>query len=265
MSERQTVFDKELLLLRRQRRRLLDRKELLGSFSGKVQGKIPDKLENTVQRAFFAALNYFLDSGAEVIGKALPTQQLLAEYREKEALLRERQDFSALRALDKTAVRSRSGNLALTAVEGAGLGLMGIGLPDIPLFLGMLLKSVRETALRYGYPGEGPWEQCYLLRVICGSLAGGSEGEAFWQQADRMAAAMDHRSGEPVVADLEEMTARTANLLAATLLAAKFIQDIAVVGAAGGAFNLMVLHRVERGAAVMYKKRRLERLRWELA
>lgn len=38
----------------------------------------------------------------------------------------------------------------ISGVEGVGLGLLGIGLPDIPLFTAVILKSVYEIALSYG-------------------------------------------------------------------------------------------------------------------
>lgn len=265
MMAEKSVFEQELLLLRIERRRLLAQKPLMAGLTDKVRQKAAG-LADSISRAFTEGLAYFLDEdGTALIEKALPVEKLLEEYRQKEAAICERPSFAALAALDRTAFHSRAGNLTATALEGAGLGLLGIGLPDIPLFLGVLLKTVRETALRYGYRCDGPWEQSYLLRVVCGSLTAGEAGKKFWDEADRMAAGLDQRSGDPVVADLEEMTAETAKQLSAALLAAKFVQGIAVIGAAGGAFNVMVLRRAEKGAALMYKARRLEKLRWELA
>lgn len=260
-----SVFEQELLLLRIERKRLLAQKPLMAGLTDKVQQKAAG-LADSINRAFSEGLAYFLDEdGTALIEKTLPVDKLLEEYQQKEATIRERPSFASLAALDRTAFHSRAGNLTATAFEGAGLGLLGIGLPDIPLFLGVLLKTVRETALRYGYRCEGPWEQSYLLRVICGSLTAGETGKKFWDEADRMAAGLDHLSGDPVVADLEEMTAETAKQLSASLLAAKFVQGIAIVGAAGGAFNLMVLRRVEKGTALMVKARRLRKLQDELA
>ena len=34
------------------------------------------------------------------------------------------------------------------------MGVLGIGLPDIPVFTGMILKNIYETALQYGYSYE---------------------------------------------------------------------------------------------------------------
>ena len=242
------IFEKELILMKREERRFLEKKGLLsGGLSEKLRDKVPTGLEKTVRRAFRAALRYYLEDGEAVLDKTVSREELLETYRRRERTLLERQDYASLRELDRDAGRSRGGNLLLTAAEGAGLGLLGVGLPDIPVFLGVILKTVKETALRYGYAGRGPWEQSCLLRVICGGLCGGEEGRRMFAEAERLGAAMDHRSGEPIVD---------------TLLAAKFVQGIAVVGALGGAFNLAVLQRVERAAYLCYRRRRLEKLRW---
>lgn len=257
------IFEKELILMKREERRFLEKKGLLsGGLSEKLRDKVPTGLEKTVRRAFRAALRYYLEDGEAVLDKTVSREELLETYRRRERTLLERQDYASLRELDRDAGRSRGGNLLLTAAEGAGLGLLGVGLPDIPVFLGVILKTVKETALRYGYAGRGPWEQSCLLRVICGGLCGGEEGRRMFAEAERLGAAMDHRSGEPIVEDVEQMLERTADQLADTLLAAKFVQGIAVVGALGGAFNLTVLQRIERAAYLCYRRRRLEKLRW---
>lgn len=41
-----------------------------------------------------------------------------------------------------------------SVVEGIGLGASGIGMPDIVIWLGILLRSIYVTALEYGYNYE---------------------------------------------------------------------------------------------------------------
>lgn len=55
--------------------------------------------------------------------------------------------------IEKTSKKSKGAgtkNLLLSGVSGVGMGVLGIGLPDIPVFTGMILKSIYETALHYG-------------------------------------------------------------------------------------------------------------------
>ena len=93
---------------------------------------------------------------------------------------------------------------------------------------------------------------------VCRSVTG--QGKALCAEADKLAASLDFRSDEAIAEDVEAMTGRTADALSAMLLAAKFVQGTAVVGALGGAFNMMVLGRVEKACALAYKKRRLAEL-----
>ena len=64
--------------------------------------------------------------------------------------------------MHKSAKQSDLLNLAVTTVEGIGLGAVGVGMPDIVLFLGILLKGVYETALNYGFDYESRQEQPIL-------------------------------------------------------------------------------------------------------
>lgn len=251
------IFEKELLLVRRDEQRFLRKKSPFAGLDEKLHEKVPPELEKTLEKAFRIGVRYFMEDGAAVIDKALPVEELLAEYREREENLLRRRSYDALRELDKAAARSRGGNLAVTAIEGTGLGLLGVGLPDIPVFLGVLLKTAREAALRYGFDSRTHWEESYFLKVICAGIVGGEEGKTLFAEADRLAASLDFRSSEAIAEDLDEMIGRTADALSATLLVAKFVQGTAVIGAFGGAFNMMLLGRVEKVCSMQYRKRRL--------
>ncbi len=76
-----------------------------------------------------------------------------------------------LKALNKLAGQNHLRNLGITALEGTGLGLLGIGLPDIPIFIGVVLKSVYEVALSYGYDYCQEDEQYFILNLLEAALA----------------------------------------------------------------------------------------------
>ena len=112
------IFEKELILMKREERRFLEKKGLLsGGFSEKLRDKVPAGLEKTVRRAFRAALQYYLEDGEAVLDKTVSREELLETYRRREEMLLQRQDYASLRELDRDAGRSRSGNLLLTAAE----------------------------------------------------------------------------------------------------------------------------------------------------
>ena len=49
------------------------------------------------------------------------------------------------------------------------MGVLGIGLPDIPVFTGMILKNIYETALQYGSAMKAGKEKYFILLLIRGS------------------------------------------------------------------------------------------------
>ena len=66
-------------------------------------------------------------------------------------------------------------NTAVTAVEGIGLGALNIGLPDIVIWVGVLLRGVYETALKYGFDYDSPEEKLFILKMIETAMLSGEE------------------------------------------------------------------------------------------
>jgi len=145
----------------------------------------------------------------------------------------------------------------VSGAEGTALGILGIGLPDIPVFLGVLLRSLYETAAAYGFTVNTPEERVYLLLVLQGGVSEGETRLEASRRADGLGRAMDH--GWPAQVDLEAELEKTADLLADRLLFLKFVQGIPVVGAVGGAGNLSMSSAVSKYGAIKYQKRFLEK------
>ena len=72
--------------------------------------------------------------------------------------------------MKQNANRSNRTNVALTTIEGVALGTLGIGLPDIIVFVGMLLKGIYQTALNYGFDYDSLDEQNFILCMIEAAL-----------------------------------------------------------------------------------------------
>ena len=151
--------------------------------------------------------------------------------------------------------------LLLTTVEGIGLGALGIGLPDIVLFVGMLLKGIYETALRYGFSYDTPEERLWILKAMEASLTKGSG----WLERNQ---AVDQIMAGSVVPDQEALKRqrdRTAQTFAMDMLLLKFVQGLPLVGVLGGVGNPVYYRRVLRYVALKYRKRYLFQKREELA
>ena len=176
---------------------------------------------------------------------------------EKERPLSPAQARKQLSELKRSAALTSSLENAAAGVEGVVLGVWGIGLPDIPVLLAWLLRSLYQNAARYGFSYDSPAERVYLLLVLQGALSEGEQRRGFSRRADRLGRALDH--GWDAEYNLEvEMRAASA-LLADRLLLVKFIQGMPVVGVVGGAANLSLSSAVNKYGTLKYKKRFLER------
>ena len=150
--------------------------------------------------------------------------------------------------------------MALTTAEGIGLGALGIGLPDLVIFIGVLLRGVYETALRYGYDYESRTEQLLILCMMQASLSSGEEFERLHREIGERIA---EPQSEVTEADFEEQIRKTAKTFATDMLLMKFIQGLPVVGILGGAANPVYYKKVLHYVQMCYHKRYLQKLYWE--
>jgi len=179
------------------------------------------------------------------------------EYWTIAAHLQQKGSRRELRRMGKNAGRSNLNNLAITTVEGIGLGALGIGLPDIVLFIGTLLKGVYETALHYGYAYDTRAEQMLILKMLAASLSGAEDWERRNEAVDRLLA----RGAVPATDEVfEAQIQKTASAFALDMLVLKFIQGLPVVGVLGGAANPVYYRKIMRYVQLKYRKRYL----WQL-
>lgn len=205
---------------------------------GKLQQKIPPKLTGTLEAAFEKGLRAILDKGTIIIEKTYDKEAVSGIHALNDYLVRQNPKRRRLRALDRQAGKVTLQTSVLTAAEGTVLGLLGIGLPDIPIFLGVLLRGLYEVALSYGFPYDTETEKIYLLNLISSALGIAEKREACPQTVD-------------------EALTGAAKALTQRLLLAKFIQGIPFVGITGGAANLVIYRKIAGYAAFQYKKRYL--------
>lgn len=147
--------------------------------------------------------------------------------------------------------------MLVSGVAGIGMGIVGVGIPDIPVFTAMILKSIYEIALNYGYEYESVAERRFILLLIQGAVSYGPEMLTINHQIDdymENAACLD-------TYDEKQQIEQTAAGLSKELLYMKFLQGIPVVGAVGGAYDVVYMKRIVEYAGMKYKKRFLyERL-----
>ena len=217
----------------------------------------PQKLIETVHMAFVKAFGVVFEKGDAMIAKAGKQELRQEKFQLNQFAAQLREDKRSLRAFAKEADRAGRGNVWLSGAAGVGMGLFGVALPDVPLFTAVLLKCVYETGESFGFGHESEAERLYVLRVMEAALSWGDGLRRRGAELDAFAQTEIWPAGN----DLERQVQATARRLSETLVGSKFLQNIPVVGALGGAEDALCMERVRRYAAIKYRKRFLIRRR----
>lgn len=251
--QRKSAFDKEWDdLVRREGKFGSQRHEKKDSLlNQKLEGKIPEKLQSTLDAAFFKAFELIFEKGTGLIEKTYNRNNLQAEFHENAQTAATQRNRKSLRAFSKKAKGSGNTNLLISGASGIGLGVLGIGLPDIALFTSMMLRSLYEISLNFGYQYESDEERYFILLIIQGSVSYGEDYERINTAVDRFIS--DGRLPEHY--DRKQQIRETAGTLSKELLYMKFLQGIPIVGAIGGAYDAIYMKRVTEYANLKYKRR----------
>ena len=241
----------------------------------KIAKFVPDKLENTLNTAFYKALDLIFDKGTGIIEKTSQKDKKAQNYKINAYAADVRNTRWSLRAFGREAAASKNFNMAVSTLEGVGMGILGMGIPDIPLFIAVLLKSIYEIALSYGFSYDSEQEQIFILKLIeialshDSALAEGNMELNLWMQGKKSEVVVTE-DGERQEVEVEQATARcleisrseqikrTSDALAQELLYLKFVQGLPVVGVVGGLSDMVYQKKISDYAAMKYKRRFLE-------
>ena len=230
-------------------RKRMEKKESV--LNQKLEKYVPEKLQDTLEAAFGKAFTVIFDKGTGVIEKTYNRDELEKQYQLNEYAQELFQNRKSLKAFSKKAEGAGRKGLFVSGVSGVSLGLLGIGVPDILLFIGMVLRSSYEIALNYGYDYESKTERYFILLLIQAAVSCGEEGKQLDQQVDEYIVA-----GQLPENYLQKKQIKlTAQALSKELLYMKFLQGIPIAGIIGGAYDAVYMKRITEYAAVKYKKR----------
>lgn len=247
------AYQKEWARMRRQEQHLLQqrrqrREKRLESW---LSDRVPDRLEATLNKAFEKAFALIFEKGTPLIEKTYDLRRLAERYLLDDYALQERGEEKDLRSFSRRAGNTGALHTVLTGATGLGLGVLGIGLADVAVFTGLLLRNVYEIAMRYGYDYEGDKERAFLLRLIAASLAWGEELQQANQDIDRFIATDTYPQARSVPA----LTEDAARALSRELLYMKFLQGIPILGLVGGAANMLYMNRISAYVELKYRRR----------
>jgi len=217
--------------------------------------KAPEKLRHALDAAFEKTFLLIFQKGTGLIEKTYSRMALEQAYKINFYVDELRDDRKSLRAFSKGADRTGAVHLLLSGVGGVGMGLFGIGLPDVPLFTGMVLKCVYEIALQYGFEYDSESERYFILLVIEGAVSLGDR----LMETDRKIEAYSLAPRLPEGCSLAGQASETSGALSEAVLNLKFLQGIPIVGVVGGAGDAVYMKRISEYANIKYRKRFLRR------
>jgi hypothetical protein len=220
-----------------------------------VEEKIPTPLLETLEDAFFTAFQTLFEGGRPLIERTYDRRKILKRHKGKDELVGAQKTVKSLKELDADAAQRLFFNKAFVTLEGGGLGLLGMGMPDIVILIAVMIKNLDELALSYGFETESKGESLYMLRLISAAMTEGRSKVVKNRAVDDLAERL--LLGLLPHENTEEVMRETAGILAKALLLAKFIQGYPVVGAVGSLVNFNTIHKTGEYAAIKYKKRYL--------
>jgi hypothetical protein len=257
------TLDQQIKHLEKQESKLLNQpenslmKSTITPVVDKIQDKIPEKLKNALNAAFYKGFQLVFEKGSPYIEKTYNKDKLETEFDINNYAIGRKLNKQHMMRLDKQSIQSKVVNSSFTVLEGGVLGFLGIGIPDIPLFLSVIVRTVYEVALSYGFHYDTPEEKAYILLLVCTAIAKPDRRKAFNEELEELGAGIDQ--GVVSQVDLNGQMKITADILSDALLTAKFVQGIPIVGAVGGIVNYNILNRISSYARLKYKKRYLKK------
>ena len=253
LFSQKTPLEKEWdALNKREKKFLTGRKEkedtALNQF---LADKVPANLQDTLDTAFFKAFQLIFEKGTGVIEKTYRREDLEKSYQVKEFSHEMKGNRKTLKAFSKGANAAGNKGMFLSGASGIGMGLLGVGIPDIPVFTAMILRTVYEIALGYGFHYDTEEEQYFILLLIQGAVSHGSALEEVNAEVNRY---IREKTMPPDYCK-DDQIRKTAGALSKELLYMKFLQGIPLVGAIGGVYDLVYMKQITEYAKIKYQRR----------
>jgi len=233
-------------------------KNKISPIKEKLEKKIPVKMIDMFQKAFEKGFYYVFEKGTLIIEKSYDSEKLKNEADINEYILSKRINNKNLKKIDKNVQKGVFINKGISTIEGAVLGIFGIGLPDIPVFIGVILRTVYEVCLKYGFKYDFEEERAFILNIICASVCSSEERVLYSNAADKIGYNIDNGFENKV--DVNGMIRVTSEKLSEKLILSKFIQGMPIIGMYGGISNYILIRDISEVASIKYKKRLLYKL-----
>lgn len=145
-SEKKKALKKEWDLVKKKEENFLEerREKKDSALNRLLADKVPEKLQSTLDAAFSKAFSVVFHKGTTFIEKTYRRETMEEDFIINSYAIDVKKGTKGLRTFSRNAGKAGAKNLAISGVEGIGLGLLGIGLPDIPIFVAVVLKNMYD-------------------------------------------------------------------------------------------------------------------------
>lgn len=219
-----------------------------------LENKVPGGLQKTLDDTFAKAFQIVFDKGTDIIEKSYKKEDIEKDYQINAYAANVKENRKNLKAFSKKASGAGRTNLLISGVSGIGMGVLGIGIPDIVVFTSLMLRSVYEISLHYGFQYEDDEEKKFILLLIRGAVCHDTNLMKINNELNEFI--VNGRFSENV--DIDSCIKKTAGALSKELLYMKFLQGIPVVGVVGGAYDVLYMKQINKYAELKYRRRFLE-------
>lgn len=254
-----TLKEKELNILLKEELKFIKKKpsqflkkekDFLNSF---IEYKTPEKIQITTEAVFQSAFEFIFEEGIDIIEKTYSKYKLQNEYENNKKEFNLKRNEKALKKFDKSVKTSNNISAFLTGVKSTALGTLGVGLPDIPIFVAEIIRVVYSTALKYGYSYENENEKIFILSIIAFALCETSQKQKYSGICDNIAECIETEKNISI--SLKDMEYETSQILSKTVCGTKLIQGVMIAGILSSAGNISIINNVSKSAYLKYKKR----------
>ena len=261
VDKRKVAIQKELNNIEKQEEKWkkVAEKTDISNWKEKWEKKLPQTVYDTLEKSFCKAFEIVFEKGTGIIEKSYNREEIEQDYQIQDYAVKLKGSKKELRTVKKSTKKANLKNQAVTTATGLGLGILGIGMPDIVMFVGILLKGIYETALRYGIDYNVPEERFFILKMMETALAKGEKWEKLDSEIEEMI-----QNGIAVLPEdcavIKKQIEQTASAFAMDMLVLKFVQGFPIVGVIGGVGNSIYYKKIMQYVDIKYQKRYLLQL-----
>ena len=229
----------------------IDKKD--SGLSAMLADKVPAGLQSALDKAFEKSFSLIFEKGTGIIEKSYDKEKTRQSFQLDDYIATIKNDKKSIRAISSRASGSSLGNTIISGVSGASMGFIGVGIPDIAIFTGLMLKTLYQMALNFGYDYEKEEEKQFILMLIQGAV---SYGDELLKINDELNYFIHHKHF-PQGLNIAENIKKAAKSLSDEMLYIKFLQGIPLVGAIGGGYDALYMNKVASYASMKYNYRYL--------